>query len=73
MDKAVILVDAVRMVSQLRDDAQKLRESNESLQEKINELKVSLDFDVYLFYVLCASIHGEVMHVKKFILCIGIA
>ncbi|XWS19476.1 hypothetical protein CRYUN_Cryun31cG0019500 [Craigia yunnanensis] len=39
VDKAVILVDAVRVVSQLRDEAQKLRESNESLQEKINELK----------------------------------
>ncbi|XP_038997103.1 transcription factor ILR3-like [Hibiscus syriacus] len=39
MDKAAILVDAVRMVTQLRDEAQKLRESNESLQVKINELK----------------------------------
>lgn len=39
VDKAVILVDAARMVTQLRDEAQKLRESNESLQEKINELK----------------------------------
>ncbi|KAE8728553.1 bHLH115 protein [Hibiscus syriacus] len=39
MDRAAILVDAVRMVTQLRDEAQKLRESNESLQEKINELK----------------------------------
>ena len=42
MDKAVILVDAVRMVTQLRQETQKLKESNESLQEKINELKVSL-------------------------------
>lgn len=42
MDKAVILSDAVRMISQLRDDAQKLRESNKHLLEKINELKVSL-------------------------------
>ncbi|XVF25962.1 hypothetical protein REPUB_Repub13aG0259100 [Reevesia pubescens] len=39
VDKAAILVDAVRMVTQLRDEAQKLRESNESLQEKIHELK----------------------------------
>ncbi|KAK8708117.1 hypothetical protein V6N13_059164 [Hibiscus sabdariffa] len=39
MDKAVILVDAVRMVTQLQEEAQKLRESNQSLQEKINELK----------------------------------
>lgn len=49
VDKAVILVDAVRMVTQLRDEAQKLRESNESLQEKINELKVSLDFNILRF------------------------
>ncbi|KAI4299236.1 hypothetical protein L6164_032714 [Bauhinia variegata] len=39
MDKAVILNDAVRMVSQLQEEAQKLKESNENLQEKINELK----------------------------------
>uniref|UniRef100_A0A7N0TYT9 BHLH domain-containing protein n=1 Tax=Kalanchoe fedtschenkoi TaxID=63787 RepID=A0A7N0TYT9_KALFE len=39
-DKAAILVDAVRMVTQLRSDAQKLKESNLSLQEKIKELKV---------------------------------
>ncbi|KAG4977972.1 Transcription factor ILR3 [Glycine max] len=39
MDKAVILSDAVRVVSQLREEAQKLRESSENLQEKINELK----------------------------------
>lgn len=39
MDKSVILNDAVKMVTQLRDEAQKLKESNENLQEKINELK----------------------------------
>lgn len=39
MDKAIILSDAVRMVSQLRGEAQKLKESKENLQEKINELK----------------------------------
>ncbi|KAG5545493.1 hypothetical protein RHGRI_017852 [Rhododendron griersonianum] len=38
-DKAAILGDAVRMVRQLRSEAQKLRESNEDLQEKIKELK----------------------------------
>ncbi|KAJ7968380.1 transcription factor ILR3-like [Quillaja saponaria] len=38
-DKAIMLGDAVRMVSQLRDEVQKLRESNENLHEKINELK----------------------------------
>nr|DAD20638.1 TPA_asm: hypothetical protein HUJ06_022101 [Nelumbo nucifera] len=39
MDKAAILSDAVRMVTQLRSEAQKLKESNESLLEKIKELK----------------------------------
>ncbi|PKI67643.1 transcription factor ILR3-like isoform X1 [Punica granatum] len=38
-DKAAILIDAVRMVTQLRGEAQKLKESNSSLQEKIKELK----------------------------------
>ncbi|KAL2342001.1 hypothetical protein Fmac_009941 [Flemingia macrophylla] len=39
MDKAVILSDAVRVVSQLREEAQKLRDSTRILQDKINELK----------------------------------
>ncbi|XP_065878196.1 transcription factor ILR3-like [Euphorbia lathyris] len=38
-DKSQILTDAVKMVNQLRDEAQKLKESNESLQEKVTELK----------------------------------
>ncbi|XP_022981592.1 transcription factor ILR3-like [Cucurbita maxima] len=38
-DKAAILVDAARMVNQLRSEAQKLKESNSSLQDKIKELK----------------------------------
>ena len=41
-DKAAILVDAVRMVTQLRGKAQKLKDSNSSLQDKIKELKVKL-------------------------------
>ncbi|CAL1397708.1 unnamed protein product [Linum trigynum] len=39
VDKSAILVDAARMVTQLRGEAVKLKESNESLQEKITELK----------------------------------
>jgi len=39
-DKAAILVDAVRMVTQLRGEAQKLKDSNLDLQEKIKELKM---------------------------------
>lgn len=38
-DKAAILVDAVRIVTQLRTETQKLKDSNLSLQEKIKELK----------------------------------
>ncbi|KAH7544296.1 hypothetical protein ACOSP7_030559 [Xanthoceras sorbifolium] len=38
-DKAAILIDAVRMVTQLRGEASKLKDSNSSLQEKIKELK----------------------------------
>ncbi|KAL3522089.1 hypothetical protein ACH5RR_014923 [Cinchona calisaya] len=39
VEKAAILCDAARMVIQLRDEAQKLKESYKSLQEKVNELK----------------------------------
>ncbi|XP_057506251.1 transcription factor ILR3-like [Actinidia eriantha] len=39
IDKAAILVDAVRVVTQLRIEAQKLKDSNSGLQEKIKELK----------------------------------
>ncbi|KAJ0261660.1 Transcription factor ILR3 [Hirschfeldia incana] len=38
-DKAAILIDAVRMVKQLRGEAQKLKDSNSSLHGKIKELK----------------------------------
>lgn len=41
-DKAAILVDAVRMVTQLRTETQKLKDSNLSLQDKIKELKVRI-------------------------------
>ncbi|KAG6573215.1 Transcription factor ILR3, partial [Cucurbita argyrosperma subsp. sororia] len=39
IDKSVILGDAVRMILQLRDETQKLKESNENFLEKINEMK----------------------------------
>ncbi|CAL0323564.1 unnamed protein product [Lupinus luteus] len=38
-DKSAILIDAARMVTQLRGEAQKLKDFNTSLQEKIKELK----------------------------------
>lgn len=40
-DKYAILVDAVRMVTQLRGESQKLKDSNSNLQDKIKELKVN--------------------------------
>ncbi|XP_050893895.1 transcription factor ILR3 isoform X2 [Lathyrus oleraceus] len=39
-DKAAILMDAVRMVTQLKGEAEKLKDANTGLQEKIKELKV---------------------------------
>lgn len=39
VDKVAILKDATRMVNQLRSEAQKLKDLNENLQEKIKELK----------------------------------
>ncbi|KAJ1291284.1 hypothetical protein BS78_02G305000 [Paspalum vaginatum] len=39
MDKSAILNDAIRVVGELRGEAKKLKDSNESLQEKIKELK----------------------------------
>lgn len=47
-DKAAILIDAVRMVTQLRGEAQKLKDTNQGLQEKIKELKVR--FQVILIF-----------------------
>lgn len=48
-DKAAILIDAVRMVTQLRGEAQKLKDTNQGLQEKIKELKVR--FQVILIFI----------------------
>lgn len=44
-DKATILSDVVRMMEQLRTEAQKLKQSTEDLQEKIKELKVRPGFN----------------------------
>ena len=43
-DKAAILSDAVRMVTQLRSEAQMMRETNEELLVMIKELKVIFFF-----------------------------
>lgn len=39
-DKVAIINDVIRMVNQARDEAQRLKDLNSSLQEKIKELKV---------------------------------
>lgn len=39
-DKAIILSDCIRMVNQLREEARKLKDSHDILQDKMNELKV---------------------------------
>ncbi|CAA0825144.1 Transcription factor bHLH115 [Striga hermonthica] len=39
IDKGLILCNAIRMVTQLRDEANKLKISNSNLQGKVNELK----------------------------------
>lgn len=41
-DKATILCDAVRVISQLRQEAVALKESNVQLKDQIKELKVHL-------------------------------
>lgn len=55
-DKAAILSDATRMVIQLRSEAQQLKETNGSLEEKIKELKV-----IQLFFVNSHIIHCPFM------------
>ena len=47
--KAAILSDATRMVIQLRSEAQQLKDTNGSLEEKINELKVTHLFPVHTY------------------------
>ena len=48
-DKAAILSDATRMVIQLRSEAQQLKDTNGSLEEKIKELKVTHLFPVHTY------------------------
>jgi len=65
-DKAAILVDAVRMVTQLRTEAQKLKDSNSDLQEKIKELKV-----IQSRCAMCLSIfHDLLFFVCDLIICV---
>lgn len=67
-DKATILCDAVRMLSQLRAEAQELKESNHQLREAIKDLKVrlfvqmrfyrsTLSIAMFVFFsVLCSDV-----------------
>lgn len=51
-DKATILNDAVRILTQLRTEAQGLQESNDQLREAIKDLKVKPHFLTFP-WVLC--------------------
>ena len=55
-DKAAIMIDAVRMVTQLRGEAQKLKDSNTNLQEKIKELKVRPNFVFGVEFLVLVSV-----------------
>eukprot|EP00267_Zea_mays_P029865 XP_008660879.1 transcription factor ILR3 [Zea mays] len=48
VDKAAILSDATRMVIQLHSEAQQLKETNGSLEEKIKELKCTHETDKWV-------------------------
>lgn len=48
------------MVNQLRDEARKLEELNQDLQEKVNELKVDIEFGSRFFYILLVN-YGPVI------------
>jgi hypothetical protein len=41
-DKVTLLNDAVHVVTQLRNEAERLKERNDELREKVKELKVIL-------------------------------
>lgn len=51
-DKPAILDDAIRVLNQLRTDAQELKETNEKLQEEIKSLKVSWFTLLPRFYIV---------------------
>lgn len=48
-DKVAILIDATRMVTQLRSETQNLKDTNTDLQEKVKELKVRI-YCLYLYW-----------------------
>lgn len=62
-DKSVILADAIRMVTQLRNDAAKLKDSSQDLLVKINELKVNLLKCCYLLSVIISVVHSNANNV----------
>ena len=69
-DKTVILGDAIRRVTQLRDEAMKLKESAQDLQAKINELKVivlrvPLSYEMNNSYKLTNRFHVFFLYIKQ--------
>lgn len=68
-DKAIILSNAIRMVNQLRDEAKKLKESHDALQDKLNELKVCL-FTICLYLLFGSQIGLQQFFLKGTIACV---
>lgn len=56
-DKAAILSDATRMVTQLRAEAQQLKDTNGSLEDKIKELKVRQPYLGSVWLLNCAMLN----------------
>jgi hypothetical protein len=55
-DKSAILSDATHVVIQLRAEAQQLKDTNDSLEEKIKELKV-----IYLLITVFSTVRTSFM------------
>lgn len=51
-DKPAILDDAIRVLSQLKDEAQELKETNEKLLEEIKSLKVDFISVLRIQYII---------------------
>lgn len=72
-DKAVILKDANRLVTHLRDETKKLKETSENLQHKLTELKVhyihcSHKYDGFVTYRRLVSV---VCFLIIWVTCVG--
>ena len=72
LDKASILSDATRMLTQLRGETEKLKESNSNLRETIKDLKVPLfphHFASYCWTSKCLTPSTHLFVALKVLLC----